>query len=56
MNNFVVMRVRNRIIKRAVIEDDPFEVPSTPKDLSPLVGNDLTVTSTREKPQQPPNA
>ena len=57
MNNFVVMRFRNRIIKRAVIEDDPFEVPSIPKDLSPsLVGNDLTVTSTREKPQQPPSA
>ena len=32
-------------------------MPSIPKDLSPsLVGNDLTVTSTREKPQQPPSA
>ena len=40
-----------------MIEDDPFEVPSIPKDLSPsLVGNILIVTSTREKPQQPPSA
>ena len=51
MNNFVVMRFRNRIIKRAVIEDDPFEVPSIPKGLSSsLVGNDLTIVRTREKP------
>ena len=50
MNNYVVMRVRNRIIISTVIEDDPFEVPSVPKDLSSsLVGNDLTVVSTREK-------
>ena len=51
MNSFVVMRVRNRIIISNVIEDDPFEVHSVPKDLSSsLVGNDLTVVSTREKP------
>ena len=51
MNNFVVMRVRNRIIICAMIKDDPFEVPSVPKDLSSsLVGNDLTVVSTMEKP------
>ena len=50
MNNSVVMRVRNRIIICAMIEDDPFEVPSVPKDLSSsLVGNDLTAVSTREK-------
>ena len=50
MNNFVVMRVRNCIIICAMIKDDPFEVPSVPKDLSSsLVGNDLTVVSTREK-------
>ena len=44
------MRVRNRIIICALIEDDPFEVPSVSKDLSSsLVGGDLTVISTREK-------
>ena len=51
------MRVRNCIIIHTVIEDDPFEVPSIPKDLSPsLVGNYLTIASTREKSQQPPSA
>ena len=50
MNNFVVMRVKNCIIIRAMIEDDPFEVLSVPKDLSSsLVGNNLTVVSTRGK-------
>ena len=51
MNNYVVMRVRNCITICAIIEDDPFEVPSVPKDLSSsLVGNDVTVVSTRQKP------